>query len=57
MKPARKVRPAELNGIAALRAAVDTPLRKGREKKDAEFVKRIVCAYMNALQGVPESLR
>lgn len=57
MKPTRKIRPAELNGIAALRAAMDTPLRKGREEKDTEFVKRIVCAYLNALQTVLEGLR
>lgn len=42
-------KPSDLNGIAALAAAYAAkPLRKMKGEKDTEFVKRIVCAYLNA---------
>lgn len=43
------ITPYQLNYTAALIAANNTKLRKGRYERDTEFVKRIVCAYLNAL--------
>lgn len=40
--------PKHLDGIAALMAAQSTKLRKQKGERDTEFVKRIVCAYLNA---------
>ncbi len=41
--------PRDLDGVAALAAAHDArPLRKRKGERDTEFVKRIVCAYLNA---------
>jgi hypothetical protein len=38
-----------MDGVAALTAAHDAkPLRKMKGERDTEFVKRIVCAYLNA---------
>lgn len=46
------IQPRDLNFTAALLAAQRTPLKKARHEHDTEFVKRIVCAYLNA---VPEA--
>jgi hypothetical protein len=47
-----------LDGVAALIAAECTPLRKRRGERDTAFVKRIVCAYLNAAAGEhPVSIR
>ena len=43
------IAPRDLNFTAALLAAQRTPLKKGRHEYDTEFVKRIVCAYLNAI--------
>lgn len=40
--------PRDLNGIAALIAAGNTDMCKRKGERDTEFVKRIVCAYLNA---------
>jgi hypothetical protein len=53
----RVIKPKDLNGIAALKAAESTPLRKKKDERDTEFVKRIVAAYMNAVEALPRSLR
>ncbi len=47
-RPQKPVEPRDLNGIAALMAAESTYLRKKAGERDTEFVKRIVCAYLNA---------
>lgn len=46
--------PRELDGTAALVAAASTAMCKRKGEKDTEFVKRIVCAYFNA---IPEAVR
>lgn len=43
-----EMRPCDLDGVAALVAAENTAMRKLRGERDTEFVKRIVCAYLNA---------
>lgn len=43
-----RVQPSDLDGVAALAAAETTWLRKIKGERDTEFVKRIVCAYLNA---------
>jgi hypothetical protein len=44
-----KFKPTDLDGFAALAAAhAAKPLRKQKGERDTEFVKRIVCAYLNA---------
>lgn len=41
--------PKDLDGLAVLAAAhAARPLRKMKGERDTEFVKRIVCAYLNA---------
>ena len=42
------IEPIHLDGIAALVAAQSTAMTKLKGEKDTEFVKRIVCAYLNA---------
>ena len=42
-------RPRDLDSFAALAAAEHTAMRKLKGEHDTEFIKRIVCAYMNAL--------
>jgi hypothetical protein len=43
------IEPTHLDGLAALAAArIAKPLRKQKGERDTEFVKRIVCAYLNA---------
>lgn len=42
------IEPHHLDGVAALVAAQSTPLKKQKGEKDTAFVKRIVCAYLNA---------
>lgn len=45
--------PKDLDGLAVLAAAhAAKPLRKLKGEKDTEFVKRIVCAYLNADYGL-----
>jgi hypothetical protein len=39
----------DFDSVIALVAAESTPPHKQPGEKDTEFVKRIVCAYMNAL--------
>jgi hypothetical protein len=39
----------DFDSVVALLVAESTPLTKQPGEKDTEFVKRIVCAYMNAL--------
>lgn len=52
------IKPKDLNSIAALSAAQNTPLRKKKkDERDTAFVKRIVAAYMNAVEALPRSLR
>lgn len=46
------LRPRDLDGTAALIAAGRTRMAKASGERDTEFVKRVVCAYVNAL---PES--
>ena len=42
------IKPHHLSGLAALLAAdAARPLRKKKGERDTEFVKRIVCAYLN----------
>lgn len=48
MKIPAEIEPHHLDGIAALVAARSTPLKKLKDEKDTAFVKRIVCAYLNA---------
>lgn len=43
-----EIEPHHLDGIAALIAAQSTPLKKQKDERDTAFVKRIVCAYLNA---------
>lgn len=43
-----EVTPRDLDGLAALLAASRTTMGKTKGEKDTEFVKRIVCAYLNA---------
>ncbi len=43
-----EIEPHHLDGIAALVAAQSTPLKRLKDEKDTAFVKRIVCAYLNA---------
>lgn len=43
------IAPRDLNYTAALIAANNTKLRKLPGERDTEFVKRIVCAYQNAI--------
>jgi hypothetical protein len=42
------IEPHHLDGFAALVAAQSTPLKKQKGEKDTAFVKRVVCAYLNA---------
>jgi hypothetical protein len=42
------IEPKDIDGVAALMAAERTEMRKLKGEKDTEFVKRIVCAYLNA---------
>lgn len=51
------IEPRQLNGTAALIAAQSTPLRKQFGEYDTEFVKRIVCAYVNALDEADDLAR
>lgn len=46
------ITPKDLSFTAALLAAQRTSLKKARHEYNTEFVKRIVCAYLNA---VPEA--
>ncbi len=47
------VEPKHLDGLAALAAArLARPLRKKKGERDTEFIKRIVCAYLNAVAGL-----
>lgn len=43
-----QIEPHHLDGVAALVAADRTAMCKRKGEKDTEFVKRIVCAYINA---------
>lgn len=45
-----RISEAQLDGVAALIAAGETAMCKRKGEKDTEFVKRIVCAYVNALE-------
>ena len=42
------LKPKDLDSVAALMAAERTTMGKEQGEKDTEFVKRIVCAYVNA---------
>lgn len=42
------IQPHDLDGVAALFAAKNTALCKTKGEMDTAFVKRIVCAYLNA---------
>ncbi len=44
------IRPIDLDGLAALVAAQRTTLRKEKGERDTAFIKRIVCAYLNAAE-------
>lgn len=50
------VRPRDLHGVAALMAAERTSMCKVKGEKDTEFVKRIVCAYLNAEREIDETV-
>ena len=43
------IRPHDLDGMAAMVAAEHTAMGKVKGERDTEFVKRIVCAYLNAV--------
>lgn len=43
------IEPRRLDSVAAMMAAQRTAMRKQKGEKDTAFVKRIVCAYLNAL--------
>jgi hypothetical protein len=43
-----EILPHHLDSIVALAVAETTPLQKQNDEKDTAFVKRIVCAYLNA---------
>lgn len=47
-----KIEAHHLDGMAALAAAQSTPLKRQKDERDTAFVKRIVCAYMNAHMGM-----
>lgn len=42
------IQPHHLDGLAALEAASKERLCKQKGERDTAFVKRIVCAYLNA---------
>lgn len=44
------IRPVDLDGVAAMVAAQRTTLRKEKGERDTAFIKRIVCAYLNAAE-------
>lgn len=44
--------PRDIDGIAALMTAEATDMQKREGERDTEFVKRIVCTYMNAAAEV-----
>lgn len=48
------IMPRELDGLAALRAAELTTMGKTKGERDTEFVKRIVCAYLNAVNEISD---
>lgn len=48
----RPIEPRDLSGVAALMACMTTPLARKPREKDTEYVKRIVCAYLNAHREV-----
>jgi len=48
-----KIEPHHLDSLAALIGAQSTKLRKQKDERDSAFVKRIVCAYMNAHNASP----
>lgn len=48
------VQPHQLDGIAAFRAAELTTMGKTKGERDTEFVKRIVCAYLNAVEDIKQ---
>lgn len=43
-----RIEPQHLDGLVALSVAETTPLHKLPDERDTEFIKRIVCAYINA---------
>jgi hypothetical protein len=47
----RMIEMHQLDGIAALVVARTTMLKKLKGERDTEFVKRIVCAYINAYEA------
>jgi hypothetical protein len=49
-----KLEPKHLCSSAALIAAGNTAMCKQKGEYDTEFVKRIVCAYINAIPKVEE---
>lgn len=51
-----KIELHHLDGLAALSAAQSTKLRKQKNERDSAFVKRIVCAYMNAHNDIQEAM-
>ncbi len=44
----QEILPHHLSGVAALLAAERTTLGKVNGERDTEFIKRIVCEYLNA---------
>lgn len=43
------IEPKHLDSFTALLAAESTPMCQRKGERDTEFVKRIVCAYLNAM--------
>lgn len=50
-KLSEPIEPHHLDGMVALAVAQSTPLKKQKDERDTEFVKRIVCAYLNIHSG------
>jgi hypothetical protein len=46
------IKRSQINGFAALLTAEATPMRKLKGEYDTEFVKRIVCTYINTVSAL-----
>lgn len=47
-----EIKPIHLDGMAAMLAAERTKVCKEKGERDIAFVKRIVCAYLNAAKDL-----
>lgn len=48
-QPTKPITPRDLNYTAAMIVVQNMPIKKARHEHDTAFVRRIVCAYLNAL--------